>query len=85
MARREHDMSVGDIIWFFFMFTDLQPVLRQRMLEAMRTRKIARLEKERNSRVMLLVHRQETMRFLGFPLARYIESMTPRKSCVPTK
>ena len=78
-------MSVGDIIWFFFMFTALQPVLRQRMLEAMRTRKIARLEKERNSRVMLLVHRQETMRFLGFPLARYIESMTPRKSCVPTK
>jgi Serine dehydrogenase proteinase len=65
-------MSVGDIIWFFFMFTALQPVLRQRMLEAMRTRKIARLEKERNSRVMLLVHRQETMRFLGFPLARYI-------------
>src|ERR1700722_7811822 len=73
MARREHDMSVGDIIWFFFMFTALQPVLRQRMLEAMRTRKIARLEKERNSRVMLLVHRQETMRFLGFPLARYID------------
>ena len=66
-------MSVGDIIWFFFMFTALQPVLRQRMLEAMRTRKIARLEKERNSRVMLLVHRQETMRFLGFPLARYID------------
>jgi ClpP class serine protease len=66
-------MSVGDIFWFFFMFTALQPVLRQRMLEAMRTRKIARLEKKRNSRVILLVHRQETMRFLGFPLARYID------------
>jgi len=66
-------MSVGDIFWFFFMFTALQPVLRQRMLEAMRTRKIAQLEKKRNSRVILLVHRQETMRFLGFPLARYID------------
>jgi len=55
------------------MFTALQPVLRQRMLEAMRTRKIAQLEKKRNSRVILLVHRQETMRFLGFPLARYID------------
>jgi hypothetical protein len=31
-------MSVGDIFWFFFMFTALQPVLRPRMLEAMRTR-----------------------------------------------
>jgi ClpP class serine protease len=55
------------------MFTALQPVLRQRMLDAMRTRKIAQLESERNSRVILLVHRQETMRLLGFPIARYID------------
>jgi ClpP class serine protease len=27
----------------------------------------------RRSRVILLVHRQETMRFLGFPVARYID------------
>jgi ClpP class serine protease len=66
-------MSVGDIFWLFFMFTALQPVLRQRMMDAMRTRKIARLESHRNSRVILLVHRQETMRLLGFPIARYID------------
>jgi ClpP class serine protease len=66
-------MTINDIFWMFFMFTALQPVLRQRMLEAMRTRKIAQLEGDRNSRVILLVHRQETMRFLGFPIARYID------------
>ena len=66
-------MSIGDIFWLFFMFTALQPVLRQRMMDAMRTRKIARLESQRNSRVILLVHRQETMRLLGFPIARYID------------
>src|ERR1700704_5430415 len=66
-------MSIGDIFWLFFMFTALQPVLRQRMMEAMRTRKIAQLERRRNSRVILLVHRQETMRLLGFPLKRYID------------
>jgi ClpP class serine protease len=66
-------MSIGDIFWLFFMFIALQPVLRQRMLESMRTRKIGQLERERNSRVILLVHRQETMRFLGFPLMRYID------------
>jgi ClpP class serine protease len=66
-------MSIGDIFWLFFMFTALQPVLRQRMLDAMRTRKIAQLESQRNSRVILLVHRQETMRLLGFPIARYID------------
>ncbi|HEY3658477.1 MAG TPA: ATP-dependent Clp protease proteolytic subunit [Steroidobacteraceae bacterium] len=66
-------MSIGDIFWLFFMFTALQPVLRQHMLDAMRTRKIAQLEKQRDSRVILLVHRQETMRLLGFPLMRYID------------
>src|SRR6202035_4694863 len=30
-------------------------------------------ESQRNSRVILLIHRQETMRFLGFPVARYID------------
>lgn len=66
-------MSVGDIFWIFFMITALQPMIRQRMLEAMRTRKIAQIERERDSRVIMLVHRQETMRLLGFPLVRYID------------
>ena len=66
-------MSIGDLFWLFFMFTALQPMLRQRMLEAMRVRKISQLETQRNSRVILLVHRQETMRLLGFPVARYID------------
>jgi ClpP class serine protease len=48
-------------------------VLRQGMLDAMRMRKIAKLERKRNSRVILLVHRQETMRLLGFPIMRYID------------
>jgi ClpP class serine protease len=66
-------MSFGDLFLIFFAITALQPVLQQRLLNAMRTRKIAQLERERNSRVILLVHRQETMRLLGFPLARYID------------
>jgi ClpP class serine protease len=66
-------MSVADIFWIFFIMSALQPVLRQRMLDAMRMRKIAQLERKRNSRVILLVHRQETMRLLGFPLVRYID------------
>ena len=66
-------MSVLDLFWLFFMLSALQPLLRQRMMEAMRTRKIAQLERARNSRVILLVHRQETMKFLGFPVMRYID------------
>src|SRR3979409_377625 len=66
-------MSIGDLFWLFFIFSAIQPMLRQRMLEAMRARKIAQRERERKSRVILLVHRQETMRLLGFPIARYID------------
>src|SRR3979411_1194848 len=66
-------MSVADLFWLFFMFSALQPVLRQRFQDAMRMRKIAQLERKRDSRVVLLVHRQETMRLLGFPIARYID------------
>src|SRR3981081_730639 len=66
-------MSIGDLFWLFFIFSAIQPMLRQRMLEAMRARKIAQLERQRKSRVILLVHRQETMRLLGFPIARYID------------
>jgi ClpP class serine protease len=43
------------------------------MLEFSRRRVIALIEGQRNSRVILLVHRQETMSLLGFPLMRYID------------
>jgi ClpP class serine protease len=70
---KEATMSVMDIFWIFFILSALQPVVQQRMLDAMRMRKIAQLERKRSSRVILLVHRQETMRLLGFPLVRYID------------
>src|SRR3979490_2796223 len=66
-------ITPGDIIGYFFLMSALQPVLRQRWLEASRQRLIAKLEDERDSRVILLVHRQETMSFLGFPVLRYID------------
>ena len=66
-------MAPGDLLWVFFVFSALQPVLKQRFLEASRARLIARIEQQRNSRVILLVHRQETMSLLGFPVFRYID------------
>ncbi len=65
-------MSPLDLLWIFFIISTLQPVLRQRWLEAQRLRAFQRLEERRRSRVIGLIHRQETMAFLGFPLARYI-------------
>lgn len=62
-----------EIFWLFLMIAALQPIIRQRMHEAARLRKIHDLERKRKSRVITLIHRQETMSFLGFPLARYID------------
>jgi ClpP class serine protease len=66
-------MGIGDLLWLFFMISAIQPVLRQKMLESSRLRVLNRFERGRRSRVIALVHRQETMSFLGFPLMRYID------------
>jgi ClpP class serine protease len=65
--------GIGDIFWVFLMFSLLQPWLRQKMLDSARVRLMHRLERQRSSRVILLVHREETMSFLGFPVMRYID------------
>src|SRR5467141_1716247 len=62
-----------DIIWLFFMLSALQPIIKQKLLEASRKRMIGLIERERKSRVVLLVHREETMSLLGFPIVRYID------------
>jgi ClpP class serine protease len=66
-------VSLVDILWIFLLLSVIQPVISQRLMDAMRRRKIADIEKKRGSRVILMVYRQETMRFLGFPLMRYID------------
>lgn len=63
----------GNIFWIFLIFLFVQPWLRQKMLDHARTRLIHRIERDRNSRLILLVHREETMSFLGLPVFRYID------------
>lgn len=65
--------SFWDLFWLLFLISAFQPVLTRWMLENRRKWQIARLENARKSRVILLVHRQETMSFLGFPIMRYID------------
>jgi len=66
-------VNLGDVLWLFFVLSALQPVLAQKMLEAKRLRLLNEFERRRQSRVIALVHRQETMSFLGFPIMRYID------------
>ena len=63
----------GNLIWLFFIFIALQPILAARWLRMARASKFASIQRTRNTRIIAVIHRQEAMRFLGFPLARYID------------
>jgi ClpP class serine protease len=66
-------MSIVDIIWLMFLLSAIQPLLQQRVLLVRRVRALRLLEKRRDSRVITLIHRQETFSFFGLPFARYID------------
>ena len=66
-------MSIVDLFWVFFIISSLLPAIQKRMLQAARLKLMRQLEQERGSRVITLIHRQETMALLGFPLYRYID------------
>ena len=61
------------ILLLFLIISSLQPIIRQKILEASRTKLLRSLEEKRGSRVITLIHRQERLSFLGFPIARYID------------
>jgi ClpP class serine protease len=66
-------MELGNLIWLFILFMALQPLLAARVLGMRRASKFARIQALRKSRVIAIIRRQEAMRILGFPIARYID------------
>jgi ClpP class serine protease len=66
-------VTIFDLIWLFFLLSSLQPALRKWWLDTLRVRAFHALERRRQSRVIGLIHRQESMAFLGFPIAKYID------------
>lgn len=64
--------DLSQLFWLFFLWTALWPILQQQRKSRRRFRLIARLEIQRQSRVIVLIHRQETMMLLGFPVAKFI-------------
>jgi ClpP class serine protease len=66
-------MSITDFIWLMFLLSAVQPLLQQRVLLARRLRTLRQVEKSRGSRVITLIHRQESFSFFGLPFARYLD------------
>jgi len=65
--------TILDLFLIFFILVSLQPIVRQKMLEAARVRMLRAIEAKRGTRVIALIHREERLAVLGFPLARYID------------
>jgi ClpP class serine protease len=66
-------MSLFDLFWIFFLFSAVSPMIQKKILDAKRVKFFRTWEQQRGSRVIALIHRQETMSILGFPLVRYID------------
>ncbi|SMB99046.1 serine protease, ClpP class [Thermanaeromonas toyohensis ToBE] len=65
-------MDLLSLIWLILLISAFLPMLHQRRIEAARLRLIRSFEKKRGSRLITLIHRQESLSLLGIPLTRYI-------------
>jgi ClpP class serine protease len=65
--------DLSTLFWIFFIAQFVIPLLQRRMLDLRRQAAIRAIEQSRRSRVITMIHRQETMSILGFPVARYID------------
>jgi ClpP class serine protease len=61
------------LLWFYFILASLQPVIQRQWLVVQRRRRLAQIASTRGATVITMIHRQETMSFLGFPIVRYID------------
>ena len=68
----QHSPSFFDIFWLLIILFSLLPLFQQKNLEWARLRLIKEIERKRKSRVITMIHRQERIAFMGFPLVRYI-------------
>ena len=60
-------------IWILFLVFTVWPMIKQQNLTRARLRLHQALEQKRGSRLITLIHRQEAMSILGFPIRRYID------------
>lgn len=64
---------VGSLIWWIFLFYLLMgPQIQYRQLQVARTKLLEKLARKRNSTVITMIHRQESIGFFGIPVYKFI-------------
>ncbi|AEC51713.1 hypothetical protein PNA2_0797 [Pyrococcus sp. NA2] len=64
---------LGSLIWWFlFLYLLLWPQMQYRQLQLARAKLLERLARKRNSTVITLIHRQESIGLFGIPVYKFI-------------
>ncbi|MGB3651059.1 MAG: hypothetical protein WBA41_07590 [Rivularia sp. (in: cyanobacteria)] len=66
------NFGIFDLFGIFLLLSSLQPIWQRRKMEYRRFHSLDGFQQQRKSRVILLIHRQESISFLGVPISRYI-------------
>lgn len=66
-------MSFTDLLIVFLIILVLSPIVQLKLTDWRRARTMAAIQRARGTRVVSLIHRQETMALLGLPVFRYID------------
>jgi ClpP class serine protease len=66
-------MDLGNLFTVLLFVLFALPVLQRWLLSMRRARALAALQRERGSRIIAMIHRQETVGLLGVPLYRFID------------
>jgi len=62
-----------DFIWILILIYTLIPIIKMRQTEFVRLKLLTDLEKKRATRVISMIHRQESLNLLGIPISKYID------------
>jgi ClpP class serine protease len=62
-----------NLLWLFFILASLQPAFTRQVLLAQRRYALGAISRKRKATVITLIHRQESLSLLGFPIVRYID------------
>jgi ClpP class serine protease len=74
--ERKFDLTLSGLLGFllalFVIFMIISPSLARASVRRARARAIRQLDQMRGSRVIVMIHRQESVSLLGVPVSRYI-------------
>ncbi|MHB0977649.1 MAG: SDH family Clp fold serine proteinase [Candidatus Aquicultorales bacterium] len=65
--------TITMIFYLMLLLAFIVPAVQKRLMVLQRLRFLNQIERSRGSRLITMIHRQESLSFLGIPLARYID------------